>query len=139
MKWTLRAAATYLHKPYQGLDDRIEVGVSARHNDTGLSLTTAVLYGNRTDGETASGYVGKIGWLTNLNSLGRTAFSLDYARGNDARVLGDRSISVGLFVYQNWDRVELDFYAGYREYDVKRPDINLNPLDVFVVGGIFSF
>lgn len=138
-KWTLRAAATYLHKPYQGLDDRTEVGVSARHNDTGLSLTTAVLYGHRTDGNTASGYVGKIGWLTRLNRLGRTAVSLDYSNGSDTRVVGDRSRSVGLFAYQKWDRVGLDVYAGYRRYDVERPDIGLNPLDVFVVGGIFSF
>jgi len=138
-RWTLRAAATYLHKPFQGMDDRIEVGVSARHNDTGLSLTIAGGYGNRTDGETASGYVGKIGWLTNLNRLGRTAFSLDYARNNDVRLLGDSGMSVGLFVYQNWDKVGLDFYAGYRKYDVKRPDINLNPLNIFVVGGIYNF
>ena len=137
--WTLRASAVYLHKPYLELDQRIEAGVSARHKNTGLSLTVAAGYGNRLDGETASGYVGKIGWLTNLNSLGRTAFSVDYARNENARVIGDRGQSVGLFVYQNWDRVGLDFYAGYRQYDVKRPDISLNPLDIFVVGGIFTF
>jgi hypothetical protein len=137
--WTLRAAAAYLHKPYLELDDRIELGVSVRHNDTGLSLTTVVAYGNRKDGETATGYVGKIGWLTKLSSLGHTAFSLDYARNNDARLLGDSGKSVGLFVYQKWDKVRLDFYAGYRYYDVKRPDIKLNLMDIFVLGGIFSF
>jgi len=138
-KWTLRSAATYLHKPYQGLDDRIELGVSARHNDTGLSLTIAGGYGNRTDGETASGYVGKIGWIMNMNSLGSTAFSLDYARNHDARLLGDSGKSTGLFAYQKWDKVELDFYAGYRLYEVKRPDIELYPLNIFVLGVIFGF
>lgn len=138
-KWTLRSALTYLHKPFQGLDDRIELGVSARHNDTGLSLTIGGGYGNRTDGETASGYVGKIGWLTKMNSLGNTAFSLDYARNEDVHLLGDNGKSVGLFVYQNWDKVELDFYAGYRLYDVKRPDIDLYSLNIFVLGVIFNF
>lgn len=129
--------SSHATKPY--LDQRIEAGVSARHNNTGLSLTVAAGYGNRTDDETASGIAGKIGWLANLNSLGRTAFSVDYFRNENARAVGDRGQSAGLFVYQNWDRVGLDFYAGYRQYDVKRPDISLNPLDIFVVGGIFNF
>jgi len=137
--WTLRSAVTYLNKPFQGLDDRIELGVSARHNNTGLSLTIGGAYGNRTDGETSLGYVGKIGWLANMNSLGSTAFSLDYAKAYDVRLVGDSGKSVGLFAYQKWDKVGLDFYAGYRQYEVKRPDIDLYPLNIFVLGIIFGF
>ena len=74
-----------------------------------------------------------------MNSFGSTAFSIDYAMNYDVRLLGDRGKSVGLFVYQNWDKVGLDLYAGYRIYDVKRPDIDLYPLNIFVVGIIFSF
>lgn len=139
VKWTVRSSATYQHEPSQDFDERFEFGASVRHNDTGLSLTVGAVRGKRTDGEIASGYVSKLGWLTNMNSLGSTAFSLDYAHSNDARILGDRNKSVGLFVYQKWNDVGLDLYAGYRLYDVKRPDIDLNSLDIFVVGVIFGF
>jgi len=124
--WTLRSAVTYLHKPFQGLDNRIELGVSARHNETGLSLTLGGAYGDRNDGEISRGYIGKLGWLINLNSLGNTAFSIDYSKANDVRILGDSSKSVGLFAYQKWDNIGLDLYTGYRTYEVTRPDINLS-------------
>jgi hypothetical protein len=138
-QWTLRSAATYQHEPSQDFDDRLDIGVSARHNDTGLSLTIGVVRAKRTDGETASGYVSKLGWLTNINDLGSTAFSLDYSDGTDTRIIGDRSKSMGLFAYQKWDKVGLGFYAGYRQYEVKRPDIDLYPLNIFVVGVNFGF
>ena len=67
-----------------------------------------------------------------------TAFSLDYGKANDVRLLGDSSQSVGLFAYQKWDKVGLDFYAGYRVYEVRRPDMVLLPLKTFTLGIIFS-
>ena len=137
--WTLRSALTYLHKPFQGLDNRVELGASARHNETGLSLTLGWAYRDRTDGEDSHGYIGKLGWLSNLNSLGSTAFSIDYGKASDVRLLGDSSKSVGLFAYQKWEEVGLDFYAGYRLYEVKRPDIDLYPLKTFTLGIIYNF
>ena len=137
--WTLRSALTYLHKPFQGLDNRVELGASARHNETGFSLTLGWAYGDRTDGEDSHGYIGKLGWLSNLNSLGSTAFSIDYGKASDVRLLGDSSKSVGLFAYQKWEEVGLDFYAGYRLYEVKRPDIDLYPLKTFTLGIIYNF
>ena len=139
VNWTLRSAVTYQHEPSLDFNDRLDLGVSARHNDTGLSLTVGLVRAERTDGEIASGYVSKLGWITNINSLGSTAFSLDYTDGNDTRIIGDRARSLGLFAYQKWDKVGLDFYVGYRLYDVKRPDIDLYALNIFVLGAIFSF
>ena len=138
-QWTVRSAATYQHEPSLDFDDRLDLGVSARHNDTGISLTIALVRGKRVDDEVASGYVSKIGWLTYINSLGSTAFSIDYAANENARLVGDKGKSVGLFGYQKWDKVGLDFYAGYRLYEVKRPDVDLYPLNIFVVGVIFGF
>lgn len=46
-------------------------------------MTLAGAYGDWADGGSSLGYVGKWGWLTNLNSLGNTAFSLDYGKAND--------------------------------------------------------
>ena len=137
--WTLRAAATYQHKPFRDIDDRIDLGISARHNDTGISLTAGFTRGSATDGRDAKGYVFKGGWLTNLNSLGYTAFSIDYTSGRDVILDGDDSESIGLFALQKWDSIGLDIYGGFRKYKVKRPDIDLKPLDVFATGVIYSF
>ena len=137
--WTFRSAMTYEHKPYRDVEDRITLGLSARHNITGLSLTAAVARGNALNGREGTGYVVKGGWLTDLNSFGPTAFSLDYTTGNDAILDDDEAESIGLFVLQKWDQIGLDVYGGFRKYEVKRPDIDLKPLDVLALGVIYSF
>ncbi len=137
--WTLRAATTYEHKPFLDVEDRITLGISARHNATGLSLTAAMARAEATDGREGTGYVVKGGWLTNLNNLGQTAFSLDYTTGNDAILAGDGVESIGFFALQKWNEIGLDFYGGFRRYEVKRPDIDLKPLNVLAFGAIYSF
>ena len=119
--WTIRAAATYQHKPFQDVDDRYEIGFSAR------------------DGRDSSAYIIKAGWLTNLNSLGYTAFSADYSFGSDARLAGDEAESIGIFVQQKWDAIGLDLYGGLRRYDVDRPDIALKPMNVLALGAMYTF
>jgi len=137
--WILRAATTYEHKPFRDVQNRFTLGLSARHNATGLSLTAALARGKTTDGRKGTGYVVKGGWLTNLNNLGHTAFSLDYTTGNDAILAGDEVESIGFFALQKWDEIGLDFYGGFRKYEVERPDIDLKPLNVLAVGAIYSF
>jgi hypothetical protein len=137
--WSIRAAATYQHKPFRDIEDRVDVGLSTRHNHTGLSLTAAITRGRATDGREAAGYVIKGGWLTNLNGLGYTAFSLDYVTGRDVILDGDKTNSFGLFALQKWDSIGLDLYAGYRRYEVRRPDIDLRPLNVLALGVIYTF
>ena len=137
--WTIRAAATYQHKPFQDVDDRYEIGFSARHNETGLNLTTGLVSGEARDGRDLSAYIIKAGWLTNLNSLGYTAFSADYSFGSDARLTGDEAESIGIFVQQRWDELGLDLYGGLRRYDVDRPDIALKPMNVFAMGAMYTF
>ena len=137
--WTIRAAATYQHKPFQDIDARYDIGIAARHNETGLNINVGLVGGEATDGRDPSAYVIKAGWLTNLNSLGYTAFSADFSSGSDARLADDQAESVGLFVQQKLDSVGLDLYGGFRRYDVERPDIDLRSLDVFALGAIFTF
>jgi len=137
--WTMRAATTYEHEPFRDVEHRITLGVSARHNATGLSLTAAVARGEATDGREGTGYVVKGGWLTNLNSLGQTAFSIDFTTGTDAILDGDEAESIGIFALQKWNEIGLDLYGGFRRYEVKRPDFELRPLNVVAVGAIYSF
>ena len=137
--WTIRAAATYQHKPFQDLDARYDLGFAARHNDTGLNINVGLVGGDARDGRDLSAYIIKAGWLANLNTLGYTAFSADFSSGSNARLDGDEAESVGLFVQQKLDSVGLDLYGGFRRYEVERPDIDLRPMNVFVLGTIFTF
>ena len=137
--WTFRAAATYEQKPFRDAEYRFQLGFSARHNETGLNLTAAASGGEATDGRDGSAYVIKGGWLTNLNSLGYTAFSIDRLSVSNAIQEGDQADSVGFFVQQRWDSIGLDFYAGFRRYEVERPDIDLRPLDVLALGALYTF
>ena len=137
--WTIRAAATYQHKPFQDIDARYDIGFAARHNETGLNLNVGLVDGKAADGRDPSAYVIKAGWLTNLNSLGYTAFSIDLSSGNGARLADDEAESIGLFVQQKLDSVGLDLYGGFRRYEVERPDADLRPMNVFALGAIFTF
>ena len=51
----------------------------------------------------------------------------------------DESESIGLFVQHKLDSVGVDLYDGSRRYEVERPDIDLRPMNVFVLGTIFTF
>jgi len=137
--WSIRAAVTYEHKPFRDVDDRVNLGLSARHNGSGLSLTVGVGRAEATDGRTGTGYVVKGAWLGTLTSFGSTAFSLDYASSSDVIQEEDQAATFGIFAQQKWDSIGLDIYAGFRRYDVTRPDINLKPLNVLAFGVIYSF
>jgi len=137
--WTIRAAATYQHKPFQDVDARYDLGFALRHNETGLNINLGLVGGEARDGRDLSAYVIKAGWLANLNSLGHTAFSVDFSSGSNARLADDEAESIGLFVQQRLDSVGLDLYGGLRRYEVERPDIDLLPMNVFALGAIFTF
>ena len=137
--WTVRSALTFQQKPAPNISDRVDVYLSARHNDSGLSLTGGWANTKLTGGGDTDSWVLKAGWLTELNNLGSTGFSIDYFSGIDQRLAGDESHSIGLFVMQKWAEVGLDFYGGYRIFDVSRPDVALKDLNIIALGAIFNF
>jgi len=138
-RWTLVGGAAYLDKPFSGINRRWDAGVSVLHNPTGLNLTAGGSRDQLTAGGDANTWIIKAGWLTDIVSLGKTAFSLDYYKTSDLRLDGDEADSVGLFAVQKWPAYGLDFYAGYRRYDVSRPDIDLKALDILVTGAALNF
>ena len=104
-----------------------------------MNINVGLVGGEARGGRDPSAYIIKAGWLTNLNSFGYTAFSIDFSSGSDARLADDEAESFGLFVQQKLDSVGLDLYGGFRRYEVERPDIDLRPMNVFVLGTIFTF
>jgi hypothetical protein len=137
--WGVQAAATYQHEPYRDVEHKVDVGLSVRHEDTGLSLTPAVGRSWALDGRDVNGVFLKAGWLADLISVGRTAFSVDGLSVRNAAVAGERSESFGAFVQQRLPEMELLIYFGFRRYEVERPDIGLKPLNILATGASFSF
>jgi len=137
--WSIRAAATYEQEPFGDVEHRGGLLISSRHNNTGLSLTAGIVLAKKINGEIATGYVIKGGWIISIDSLGHTALSVDYGNSNDVRLTGDRADSFGIFALRKWNSFGLDLYMGYRNYYVRRPDIDLYPLQVMVFGVIYTF
>ena len=137
--WSIRAALTYQSKPFQGADDRVDILFAARHEGTGLSLSGTWADTKLVDGRRSDAWVIKGGWLTQLNDLGPIGFSVDYYVANDVLLDGDQGESVGLFFQQQWEKMGLDLYGGYRIYDITRSDLNLHELNLLTLGARYSF
>jgi hypothetical protein len=138
-RWSMRAIATYQHKPLLDFEHRGDLGLSVRHDGTGLSLTGGLVHQRTRGGRDAMAHVLKAGWVNNVVSLGATALSIDYSIGSDAMLAGDQAESIGLFAQQNWDSVKVVFYAGYRTYHLTRPDVSLKRLHTLTTGAMLSF
>jgi len=138
--WSIRVVTAYLHKPFRDIEHRGDLVFSVRNNSTGISLTAGISLAKTLNGRKPNAYILKVGWLKNLNSLGYTAFSIDYSQGKEVLLNGgDKSNSIGFFALQKWDFVGIDFYTGFRRYSVNRPDIDLKPLNTFTLGTIYNF
>lgn len=137
--WTVHGAASYQDEPFVGIDSRIDGGISIRHEPTGLNFTAGLTDEQLSEGRSSSSFIVKGGWLADLFKIGRTAFSADFFETSDLRVEGDQARSIGFFVVQKWPDFGLDFYTGFRRYDVDRSDFNLEPLLVVPLGVVLSF
>jgi len=137
--FTLVAGGSYQNNPFEGIETRYDGAVSARHEPTGLNLTVGASMDDLAGGDTATTWIVKAGWLADLVSLGKTAFSLDHYRVSDLRVDGDRGTSWGFFAMQKWPTYGLDFYVGVRRYEVSDTSLDLEPLFVVPVGVVFNF
>ena len=84
---------SYQNKPFDGVDTRYDGVASFRHEPSGLNVTAGATNEKMTRGATATSWIVKVGWLTDLVPLGKTAFSADFYRVSDLRVDGDRGTS----------------------------------------------
>ncbi len=137
--FSFRSTLTYQHKPFAGIDDRVDVGLGVRHNKTGLSLTASYADSKYLAGGGSDAFIIKGGWATNLVSIGETAFAIDYAQTENVRIANDKAESIGIFAVQKWPEMGLDFYGGYRLFDVDRSDVTLKKLDLLALGIRYSF
>jgi hypothetical protein len=90
---------------------------SVLHQSTGFNLTAAM--GRERDGGNFS-YL-KAGVLRRIWSVGDSALTLDFYRGNDILSGGSMAASYGLAFVQSFDRFNLQGFALVRSFDFKEP------------------
>jgi len=139
-KWLFKTIFTYEHKPLNNFKNRISSMASVKHKYTGLSTLVGFSFSETYDGNRKPwGYNTKLGWERQFLSLGSTAFSIDYAKGNDIYTLSETASSFGIFFQQTINLIDLDFYLGYRQYNANPSTENLFTLKTYTFGLIYSF
>jgi predicted porin len=101
------------------------------HEETGLNLALSTGGKKRDDQDDATNFFVKAGWLTNLFSVGKTAFSLDYTTGEGLPVEDDETESYAATVVQRFDKFGTELFAIYRLYSLDR-DVEPNVHDIGV-------
>lgn len=137
--WNIRTAITYQSQPYGDVDHQVYFAFSTRQISTGLTLTTALTAGKTSDDRYPRGYLIKTGWKNQISKHGNTAFTIDFSNGIDPLKSGEKTQSVGVFVNQEISKGNLNFYTGYRSYQVSNSGESINPLGTYTFGAIYSF
>jgi predicted porin len=111
---------------------------SLLHTASGLNLTLSSGMLEKKADRNAFSFYGKLGWLANLTNQGSTAFGIDLSRSENSSAPGDRGISVGAAVVQEFKQLATELYLQYRVYSLKMGDgtpvydINVGTLGVRV-------
>ena len=137
--FTLVGGSSYANEPFQDIDRRFDGVISLRHEPTGINFTAGGAREEFGRGSDGTSWILKAGWLAELFTLGKTAFSIDYYRVNDIRFDGDQATSYGLFMVQKWPAYGIDFYTGIRRYVVDETALELEPLLVVPFGIAWNF
>lgn len=88
--------------------------ISILDTDTGLSFTVAG--GQASDAAKANYVYLRAGWGQNIWEIGKTKVAIEYYAGSDFETLGSSSNMWGVAVIQDVERLDLQVYAGYREF-----------------------
>ena len=123
-----------------GSRQQYDASLSVLHIGSGLNLTLSGGVIERKQGaNAASGYV-KLGWLSELNRWGSTAFGIDYSRSDNSSASGDRGSSAGVAVVQEVNRFSSELYLQYRVYQLKMGDSTpVHDISVSTLGARVKF
>ena len=118
------------------------------HEETGLNLALSTGGKKRDEQDNATNYFVKAGWLANLFSVGKTAFSLDYTTGKglpytteeDLTAEDDETESYAATVVQRFDKFGTELFAIYRLYELDRDEgPNVHDIGVASMGARVKF
>lgn len=93
---------------------------SILHEDTGLNLSLSAGKKERDSQSDPTNVFIKAGWLAKLFSVGSTAFSIDYTRGDNIPTENDDGYSVGVAAVQQFEKYGTEVFALYRLYSLDR-------------------
>lgn len=82
---------------------------------------------------------GKIGYIVDIFSSGKTAFSLDYGKYNDQVQDADEGDTMGCQVIQKLKDLNTELYLGYRFYSLDRDSENLDDVTGALAGMRLKF
>jgi hypothetical protein len=94
--------------------------LSVLHEDTGLNLSLSAGMKERDSQSDATNLFVKAGWLAKLFSVGSTAFSIDYTRGENIPTENDEGYSVGAAAVQQFEKYGSELFVLYRLYSLDR-------------------
>ena len=94
--------------------------MSVLHEDTGLNLSLSAGMKERDKQSNPTNIFVKAGWLAKLFSVGKTAFSVDYTKGENIPTENDDGYSVGAAVVQQFEKYGTEVFALYRLYSLDR-------------------
>ena len=121
-------------------DWRVDGAIGVLHKPTGLNLTAgAARTDNRNRSKNSDGYIIRAGLRRNWFDFGETKTSLDYASVDDITEDGDKGKSAGAFIVQEVRNWNMEFYTGYRWYDLDRDDERLDDIYVWNFGARYWF
>jgi len=102
------------------------------HEDTGLNLSISAGKKEHDSQDDATNIFIKAGWLTRFFDVGKTAFSVDYTRGENIPTEDDEGYSIGVAAVQRFEKYGTELYALYRKYSLDR-DVEPSVHDINVV------
>lgn len=119
-------------------NDQYNGSVSVRL-ENGFNVTLAAGSRDQKNNVDTTFYYGKLGYITKLNSLGTTAFSVDYFTQDDMNVKGAEGDAYGAWVVQVIDAMATDLYAGVRNHQYKTKTVDYHDSLAIMTGARVRF
>ncbi|MBW2476961.1 MAG: porin, partial [Deltaproteobacteria bacterium] len=142
---------------YSGKTDQFKIAAAGAYSDPGSDSDTidnswdgsaSVLFQNGVNATVAAGlrelklsgrddptfFYAKLGYIAELLSAGKTAFSVDYSFNEDVDEEGDEADAVGLQLVQNIDAWATEFYLSYRFHSLDRSGTNFDDIHAMLSG-----
>ena len=138
VKAAAAAAVAYLHE--DDADYQYDGSFSVLHEATGLNVTFSAGTKDADNQTDPYNLWGKIGWLTSLNSFGKTAFGIDYGHSENIAADNYEGDTFGVAVVQNFDDYATQVYFQYRNFSLDTDDDpNVSDINVGSIGARVKF
>jgi hypothetical protein len=134
------AAAAYINTDDSNF--QYDGSFSALHEATGLNFTFSAGTQDADDSDNPYSLWGKLGWQTNIWSVGKTSFSVDYGYSDNVYAEDYKGDSFGIAAVQSFADYGTELFLQFRQYALDAPgssDQDLDDMNVATVGARVKF